>query len=79
MKSSHQAEQHGSACCEEFLNHLLKCKNQAEACPEIHSFLLALCNERGHKHRSAVCSGVTTMLVDVLLTGLNANRAESAK
>ena len=77
MKSSRQAEQHGSACCEELLNRLLKCRSQAEACPEIHGFLVALCNERGHKHRTAVCSGVTTMLVDVLLVGLETIKREA--
>jgi hypothetical protein len=79
MKSALQAEQLGNECCEELLNHLLKCKNQSEACPVIHSFLLALCNERRHKHKSAICSGVTTALVDVLLTGLKAIKVESAQ
>ncbi len=80
MKKSRQAEQLGNERGEELLNRLLKCANQGEACPEIHCFLLALCNERGgHRYRTAVCSGVTTALVDVLLTGLKAIKAESAQ
>jgi uncharacterized protein YsxB (DUF464 family) len=73
MKNALQAEQLGAEHTIELLNHFLKCKNQREACPEIHSFLLALRNERGHKRRSAVCSGVTTML----LVGLETIKREA--
>lgn len=79
MKCHLQAEQIGNECGTELLNRLLKCENQSEACQVIHGFLFALCNERRHNHNSALCSGVTTALVDVLLTGLKAIKAESAK
>jgi len=80
MKTSslQKSEQLGSGCGEELLNRLLKCKSQGEASPVITDFLVALCDERGQKHRRAVCGGVAVMLVDVLLTGLDAIRARSA-
>ena len=72
------AEQLGMECGKELLNRLLTCKTQAQASPVITEFLTALCNERGQKHRHAVCGGVAVILVDVLLTGLDAIRARSA-
>ena len=79
MKSSRQAEHFGAKCTTEFLDRLPKCKDEYEACSVTHDFLVALCNQRGQKRRRAFCSGVTTMLVDVLIGGLDQISAESAK
>lgn len=77
MKSSRQAEHFGAKCTTEFLDRLPKCKDEYEACSVTHDFLVALCNQRGQKRRRAFCSGVTTVLVNVLHVGLETIKREA--
>lgn len=78
MNAVNKAEALGNECGMELLGRLLACTSQSEACPEIHSFLTALCSEP-KKLRSEICAGVSTALVDVLMLGMAVVRARSAQ